>query len=203
MNEQPSSDPSRFVDVRAATKGDARDLATLIDMAGEHLPAYQWASMASAGQSPMEVGMQRASREEGSFSYRNARIFTIDGCTAGMVLGYVLPDPYDAGDLDSYPDVIRPLIELESLAAGSWYVNAIATYDRFRGRGVGTTLMAWCMDAAQIAGTPRLSLIVAGENEGAHRLYLKLGYIELASRPLVTYPGGPAGGDWVLMVKDL
>ena len=120
-----------------------------------------------------------------------------------MLLSYPLPDPYEIGELDDYPAPVRPLVELESEAPGSWYVNAIATYEKFRGRGVASALMAHCRDLATAAGATRLSLIVASENTGAHALYLKLGYREIASRPLVPYPGGPDDGRWLLMAKDL
>lgn len=189
--------------IRAASVADARDLAKLLNMAGEHLPEFQWRQQAAPGQDPLEIGAQRAAREQGAFSFRNARIAEIDGQTAGMLLGYRLPDPYDAGDTDSLPDVVRPLVELECQAPGTWYLNALATYEPFRGQGVASKLMSTCDDIACSAGATRLSLIVASENTGAHRLYLKLGYKEVASRPMEVYPGGPRGGDWLLMLRDL
>lgn len=189
--------------VRDATIDDAPHLAFLINLAGEGLPETLWRRMADPGEDSLAFGARRAARDEGSFSYRNAKILEIDGSVAGMVLGYRLPDPYDLGDLDDYPAVVRPLVELEALVAGSWYINAIATYEQFRGRGVASALLAACEEAAGRAGATRLSLIVASENEGAHALYEKLGYREIDSRPLVNFPGGPRGGQWVLMVKSL
>jgi ribosomal protein S18 acetylase RimI-like enzyme len=189
--------------IRDATKDDARHLAFLINLAGEKLPELQWRQMATEGQDPLAVGALRAAREEGLFSYRHTRIVEIDGSIAGMLLSYLLPDPYDIGDLDSYPAVIRPLVELEAKVPGSWYVNAIATYEQFRGCGVASALMSACEGFAQAARATELSLIVASENEGAYALYLKLGYQEIASRPLLVFPGGPGGGEWLLMVKNL
>jgi ribosomal protein S18 acetylase RimI-like enzyme len=191
------------VNLRDATAGDARDLAILINLAGEGLPDYLWRQMAGPGESPLSIGARRAAREEGSFSYRNARILEIDDAVAGMVLSYLLPDPYDLGEPDDYPAVVRPLVELEARVPGSWYVNAIATYEEFRGRGVASALMSACEDMGNAAGAPKLSLIVASENEGARALYGKLGYREIDARPLMTYPGGPNGGTWLLMLKDL
>ncbi len=178
-------------------------MAILINLAGEELPKFLWREMATEGQEPLAVGALRVAREEGSFSYRNAKIVEIDGQVAGMLLSYQLPDPYDLGELDSYPAIVRPLVELEAKAPGSWYVNAIATYEQFRGRGVASALMSACEEFAQKERATKLSLIVASENEGARALYLKLGYQEIASRPLVVFPGGPDGGEWLLMVKNL
>jgi ribosomal protein S18 acetylase RimI-like enzyme len=191
------------MNIRDATKRDANNLAYLINLAGEGLPEYQWRQMAEEGQDPLAFGALRAMREDGLFSYHHARIVEIDGQIAGMLLSYPLPDPYDIGELDSYPDVIRPLVELEAEVPGSWYVNAIATYEQFRGRGVASALMSECDGLARAARATKLSLIVASENEGAHALYIKLGYQEVASRPLSAFPGGPDGGEWLLMVKNL
>lgn len=189
--------------VRDATVDDARHLAFLINLAGEGLPQTLWRQMAAPGQDWLAVGALRAAREEGSFSYRNAKVVEIDDSVAGMVLGYRLPDPYDLGELDDYPAVVRPLVELEAVVAGSWYINAVATYEKFRGRGVASALMAACEESARRTGASRISLIVASENRGAHALYLKLGYREIDSRPLVAFPGGPRGGQWVLMAREL
>ena len=191
------------MNIRNATKDDAEELAFLLDLAGEGLPSHLWRRMAEGGQDPETVGRLRAAREEGSFSYRNARIAEIGGVIAGMELSYRLPDAYDSGPIDDFPDVVRPLVELEAEVPGSWYINAIATYARFRGRGVATTLLSACQNLARAALASRLSLIVASENRGARALYSKLGYLEVASRPLLAYPGGPAGGEWLLMVKEL
>jgi ribosomal protein S18 acetylase RimI-like enzyme len=194
---------NELVQIRNATRNDAHDLAYLINLAGENLPEFHWRHMAGKGRDPLAFGAQRAARESGAFSYRNARVLELDGAVAGMELSYRLPDVYDPGELDDLPEVIHPLVHLEAEAPGSWYINAIATYESFRGRGVASKLMSGCETLSREAGASGISLIVSSENRGAHALYLKLGYREVASRPIITYPGGPAGGAWLLMVKPL
>jgi ribosomal protein S18 acetylase RimI-like enzyme len=120
-----------------------------------------------------------------------------------MLLSYALPDPYDTELMDECPAVVRPLLELESKVPGSWYVNAIATHEQFRGRGVASALLSVCEDLAWAASAMSLSLILASDNRVARALYLKLGYEELGSRPLVAFPGGPGSGRWLLMVQRL
>jgi ribosomal protein S18 acetylase RimI-like enzyme len=190
-----------MMEQRGARKTDAAALAFLINEAGDNLPAYLWSLDASEGQSPLDVGEERAIRETGGFSYRNAHVLTVKNEVVAMLLGYVLPDPYDVGDLADTNPIIRPLIELEAMAPGSWYINAIATFGMQRGKGLGSQLMALAEDLAETTGCSKLSLIVASENDGAKQLYLRLGYKVAGSRSLVDYPGCPHGGDWLLMVK--
>lgn len=189
--------------IRKATIGDAPKLAELMNMAGEGIPAYLWESAAEPGEDVMALGVGRVTRAEGGFSYTNAYVALSDGSIAGMLLGYRLPDPYDTGPLNEIPAVVRPLLELESLAPGSWYVNAVATDPAYRGQGLGHQLMELAEQLASEANAKALSLIVAEQNDLARRLYEKIGYHTIARRPIVQFPGCPHTGDWILMKKDL
>jgi ribosomal protein S18 acetylase RimI-like enzyme len=186
--------------IRMATPADARFLATLVDLAGEGIPSFLWGRQAVRGQAPLDIGMQRAARTEGGFSYTNAWIAEIAGKAAGMLLGYPQPDPYETGPLDDLAPVVRPLVELEALSPGSWYVNAVGVLREHRGAGIGTRLMALAETSAGRVRCRELSLIVAEENSRAVALYRRLRYAEVARRPVVSYPGCRHGGDWLLMV---
>lgn len=189
--------------IQAATKADAPDLARLINLAGEGIPEYLWAAMREGKENPLEVGARRAAREDGGFSYRNARVIRRGGHVAGMIIAYRLDDPYDIGNLDDCPEVVRPLIELEARVPGSWYVNAIATDTAYRGQGIAKRLLQEAEARAEENGVSRMSLIVASENLIAKTLYLGLGYDRLASRPVIDCPGALHGGDWELLIKRL
>jgi ribosomal protein S18 acetylase RimI-like enzyme len=188
---------------RQAAKSDAPALAVLVDIAGEGLPAHLWSTLKAPGQSILEVGRERAARETGGFSYRNAIVAEIGGEVAACLVGYRLDDPYDLGGLDEVPQLVRPLVLLEAKAPGSWYVNVLATFPEFRRRGLGMALLRLAEEKAREAGATALSVIVAGENEPAARLYAAAGYEVLAAAPIFAFPGCPHGGDWVLMVKTL
>jgi ribosomal protein S18 acetylase RimI-like enzyme len=86
---------------------------------------------------------------------------------------------------------------------GSWYVNVLATFPEFRRKGIGAALLAIAERRARQAGAPSLSVIVASWNDAAARLYASAGYAVLAREPVVTFPGFPPEGDWILMVKPL
>jgi ribosomal protein S18 acetylase RimI-like enzyme len=189
--------------LRPATKADTAALAVLVDIAGEGLPAHLWSTLRAPGQSTLEIGRERAAREEGGFSYRNAVMAEIDGEIAACLIGYRLDDPYDLGDVDALPELARPLVKLEARVAGSWYVNVLATFPEFRGRGLGRQLLRLAETKARESGASALSVIVAGENERAARLYASCGYGLVAAEPVFLFPGCPHGGDWQLMAKTL
>jgi ribosomal protein S18 acetylase RimI-like enzyme len=189
------------VQLRAARKDDAENLARLIDIAGEGFGMYLWSLAAKPGESALEIGKRRA--QEGGFSYRHATIAEVDGEVAALLLGYRLADPYQLGDLSKLPDMVRPLIELEAEAPGSWYVNALAAFPEYRGQGIGTRLLIEAERLAGDVGAPGLSLIVADQNARAKGLYLRTGYRAAGRRRLVPFPGYTHSGDWVLMTKRL
>ena len=98
---------------------------------------------------------------------------------------------------------MRPLQELEDLAPGTWYLNGIAALPGCRGKGHGGRLMTLAEDLARQAGCSAISLVVAGTNTGALRLYQRRGYRQAASRHIVTESWDHPEGDWQLMIKDL
>jgi ribosomal protein S18 acetylase RimI-like enzyme len=188
---------------RPATKADASALAVLVDIAGEGLPAHLWNTLKAPGQSILEVGRERAAREEGGFSYRNAIVAEVGGEIAACLVGYRLYDPYEFGDLEQIPELVRPLVLLEARAPGSWYVNVLATFPEFRRQGIGMALLAIAEQKALADGAGALSVIVAGENERAARLYRRTGFATAAREPLVPFPGYTHEGDWILLTKRL
>jgi ribosomal protein S18 acetylase RimI-like enzyme len=188
---------------RPATKADAASLAVLVDIAGEGLPAHLWSTLKAPGQSILELGRERAQREEGGFSYRNAVVAEVGGEVAAALIGHRLDDPYDLGDLGEVPEVVRPLVKLESHAPGSWYVNVLATFPEFRRQGIGLKLLAQAEAKARATKAPALSVIVADWNEPAKRLYAHAGYVSEAHEPTFLYPGCPHKGHWLLMVRSL
>jgi ribosomal protein S18 acetylase RimI-like enzyme len=188
---------------RPAAKADASALAVLVDIAGEGLPAHLWSTLKAPGQSILEIGRDRAARETGGFSYRNAVVAEIEGEIAACMVGYRLDDPYDVGSLEEIPPLVRPLVLLEAKAPGSWYVNVLATFPEFRRQGLGMALLGIAEGKARGEGAHALSVIVASANEPAARLYRRAEFATSASEPMVMYPGCLHVGDWNLMTKRI
>jgi len=166
--------------ITKAKKDNARDLACLINMAGEGIPEYLWRQMIVGDESALDVGAMRAARDEGGFSYRNATLYVDNNTVMGMILAYQQEDPYEIGDLYEYPEIVRPLVALEAKVPGSWYIYAIATYQEFRGRGIASTNGAYgnrgvatgmpCIESDRCLGGYTGNKFVSGDWLCRHRL---------------------------------
>jgi ribosomal protein S18 acetylase RimI-like enzyme len=96
-----------------------------------------------------------------------------------------------------------PLQELENAAPATWYVNVLAVRPQFRGQGLGTALLGLADDTARSLGLGALSVIVSDANTGARRLYERCGYVERATRAMEKEGWENAGGNWVLLIREL
>ncbi len=189
--------------IRPATKQDARSVAELIELAGEGIPGYYWQLSAVKGRQAIDVGTERALREDANFSYRNAVLAEHQDTVVAMLLGYKLPDSVENIDLTEYPPVVRPFVELELLVPGSFYINALAVYPLFQGRGFGSRLLAFADSLAIDVGCGQLSIQVFEQNSGAVQLYLRHGFQIIARRPVVKHISHSYDTDVVLLVKPV
>ena len=182
---------------RIATASDGPVLARLVNIAGEGLPFYFWAGMVRDGEDPWEVGRERQAKRAA-----DGQIVVADygeGAIAGLTGYEIGPDPEPIDD-DMSP-LIRPLQELENLAHDSWYVNVLACFPEHRGKGLGSSLLEIADALGRAAGRPAMSVIVAGDNAGARRLYERHGYRETARRPCVREGWQTTTEQWVLLMK--
>ena len=185
--------------LRLARETDATQLAELVNFAGEGLPLHVWTGLASDGQDPWDVGRSRQAEKA-----REGRIIVVDygDSAVASLTGYEIGnEPEPVGD--DFPPLFRPLQQLENLALESWYVNVLACYPEHRGKGIGTQLLNLADDIAKASGLSRMSVIVAGNNTGARRLYERHGYNETASLPCVKEDWDTETEHWVLLMKEL
>jgi ribosomal protein S18 acetylase RimI-like enzyme len=187
---------------RRATPEDAAALIDLVNFASEGLALCVWTTAAGPGGDPWRIGRERATRETGSFSYRNATVVEQSGRVVAGLIGYPLPDRPEPIP-DDMPPMFRPLQELENLAPATWYVNVLAAYPEHRGKGHGTALLALAERLAMAAGKRGLSIIVSDANMGARRLYERCGYQEAGQRLKVKEDWQNPGTSWVLLTKRL
>ncbi|WP_170293935.1 GNAT family N-acetyltransferase [Paracoccus limosus] len=187
--------------IRKARASDAPHLVRFINMAADDLPLHFWRKTAGPEGDPWALGAERAARETGNFSYQNAWLAEIDGAVGACLLGYPADEP---GPIDpDTPPIFVPLLELEALAPGAWYLNVLATYDDFRGKGLGSALLAHAETVARAAGHASISLIAADTHRDALRLYAAKGYGEIARRPVVKDDWQVDANEWILFTKPV
>lgn len=196
--------------IRPAIPADGRHLAELIELASGGISSWLWSQMAGPGESPMEVGARRAGREEGGFSYRHALVAEVEGRVAGMILAYRLPDagegeadPLAPDPLAGVPALLRPYIDLELQVPGSYYINAFALYEGYRGRGIGARLLQAVLAKAEEFGCRAVSVQTFSENTRAAAFYRRHGFRDRDSRPVIPHPAFRYRGSTLLFVRDL
>ncbi|HSR63424.1 MAG TPA: GNAT family N-acetyltransferase [Gammaproteobacteria bacterium] len=188
---------------RPATPEDAHAMAELVNMAGENLPLYTWDSMAGPGESAWDVGISRARREHGGFSWRNTILREDSGSIIACLIGYPLEDTPQPVDYGEMPSMFVPLQQLEDEVPGTWYVNVLATYPEYRGKGYGSELLDIAEQLAVDTNRNGISVIVSNANTGARRLYKKQGYREYARRAMVKEDWENPGAEWILLSKEI
>jgi len=190
------------MDIRKARASDAPHLVRFINMAADDLPLHFWRKTVGPEGDPWALGEERAVRETGNFSYSNAWLAEVDGAVGACLLGYAAEDEPGPIDPDT-PPIFVPLLELEALAPGSWYLNVLATYEAFRGKGLGSALLAHAEEIAVAAGHDTLSLIAEDTHQDALRLYVAKGFQEIARRPVVKGGWIVGASEWILLTKPV
>ncbi|WP_370677187.1 GNAT family N-acetyltransferase [Pleomorphomonas sp. PLEO] len=197
----PASDvqPIAF---RPATPNDCPHLVLLADMATRRLTSLLWGQAASAGQSAFEIGRDIIRNDQSHFThFSNWRVAEGQGQVVGAVGGYVIPE--SSGAPAAGMDIVKPLNELKAMAAGTWYISAVAVYPEYQGEGFGKSLLMEAESMARAAGKDRLTLMVGSFNARAYGLYRAAGFAAWDRRPFVPFPGSDEAGEWILMGKDL
>src|SRR5262245_26336976 len=156
--------------------------------------------MQSPGMSLEEVGEARYARENTAFSYENCMMAERRGEIAGLIHFYPMHvAPGAAPETDA---VLKPYAELE--LDGSLYVSGVAIYETYRGMGIGTDLMRCAFARARDLRIGTVSLICFERNEGAMRLYRRLGFAEIDRRRIVAHPTLQyRDGDAILMARGV
>jgi GNAT superfamily N-acetyltransferase len=191
--------PSNTLFIRPATREDCFEIAQFFLMASEGLAEYIWSRMAEPGESLIEAGARRCSREAIACSYQNCFIAELANTTVGMLNSFPMEERDSPDDLRADP-ALQPFVELRDY--GSLFISGVAVYSEHRRRGIGTRLLATAQQQAVSYGLARLSVICLAQNQGAMRLYNRLGFREIDRRPLVPHPAWRScQGDAVLLTK--
>jgi len=189
---------------RPARKSDASEIALLVNIAVHGGIARGWAAdeKAEGTYDPIEVGRLEMMRDDTEFGWRSATMAEVKGEVAGMMLGYRKPDTFEAVP-DTVTGFMRPIEELEAEANGRWFISMLGVHAGWRGKGVGSGLLAVADAKRAETAASGTALIVEDANDGARHLYERKGYAVRSRRKMVKFAGsGMSGDDWLLMVKE-
>lgn len=184
--------------IRPARKGDCRRIAELFRISSDGVADYIWSRQARPGEDLIEIGRRRYEREGTPFSYQNCRVVEHEGSVVGMLAAYPMEA---AGSSEESDPVLAPYGKLEE--DRSFYIAGMAIDEKHRGQGLGTMLLKDAERNARRLGLAKLSLIVFEQNAQAHRLYLRLGFVEAGRARVVPHPLIHHTGDVILMVKPV
>ncbi|MGE6379494.1 GNAT family N-acetyltransferase [Peribacillus muralis] len=178
--------------IRKATPEDASKAAVLIRLAIKEI------AEALTGETDEEkiltilAGFFKKSGNR--ISYENTFVSVHDGEVSGLIITY---HGKDAQELDApIVEQLRqklndPNITIDKEAeVDDLYLDTISVDPNYQGKGIGSALIQYVEEYAKQMGYPRVSLVVENENEGASRLYNKLGYKELKTVTISGYDFG-------------
>ena len=186
---------------RPATPDDAQALADLVHFASEGLALYLWTKIAGPGGDPWAVGRERAARETGSFSYRNAVVMEREGRVAAGLIGYPLADQpgahsrHHAGHVRAAAGAGEP--GARHLVRERARRLSRAPRQGLRHRAARRRRDSWPQkpaSAASASSSPIPTPARAGSTSAC-------GYREAARRRMVKEDWQNPGTDWVLLTK--
>ncbi len=119
----------------------------------------------------MDFAAHRVAERSEAFCLKHALICERNGHIAGMMLGYRLPSPDEAPQLDGICATLRPNPDLACRPADSFYMNTLALYPGERRQGLGSILLEAAERKAREAHCSCMLLEVARENIAAVRFY--------------------------------
>lgn len=126
------------------------------------------------------------------FHYRNCLVLESSGEKLGLLSSYAVGD--DGYSSLSYSHImaaggprllwhyvtnIGELILSQSLPEGQdgeYYISMVAAAPKARGKGIGTRLVNCAIERARELGKEKVSLVVTKDNEGAIKLYKRMGF---------------------------
>ena len=155
--------------IREAVAADAPFVALVVLMAlhyDESHPLYG-------------IFKELAARTDAQYSYCNALIAEVDGEVAGAIVGYDGARLYELREpllLLVRKHQGRELDIEDETSAGEFYIDSLAVLPRFRGCGVGRSLLTAAAERAFAAGHERVGLIVDFDNPRAEALYASIGF---------------------------
>lgn len=192
--------------IRRAKIEDAHDAAELISM------AWQESACVLAGttnKSEVRGIIENFFKQpKNVLSYQYADVAEGKDGIAGLILSFPwdfstrlnkpiveeLPEIYKSSEED-FKEKVIPMIKTKEAKSNEYYVDSVAVYPKYRGRGIAGKLLEVAKIKSSTYGFDKMSLIVKPENKAAITLYKNHGYAVRGNLSL-------AGKKYISMVKS-
>ena len=176
------------IKVRAARPDDAGPCAMLIYMTmgamADHLLGGDEAEQAKS------ILVRLFRRPLNRYSYEYTDLAIVEGEIAGLLLSYParilklldLPMIGSIFAVSDFPDSVQffyrslPLMNVKEVEMDEYFINNVAVFPEFRGKGVGSYLMRLAEKKARDNGLKKCSLTVEIEHDNVVAMYKHLGY---------------------------
>lgn len=172
--------------IRPAHREDAVPVARLMVQA-MHEIALQF-----VGGQPIEkaysVFQHFFTLQDNQYSYQNTLVCVEDDSIVGSITGY------DGGDLiqlrQPFLEYLRQNFDFhlspeDETEAGEFYIDVLSVSDPYQGKGIGKQLLEGMIAIAKERLFSKVGLLVAPQNEGAKRLYQRLGFVRINTKILL------------------
>ena len=185
------------ISYRDGRNEDCAILAKLINIASEGIIEYLFHDLIP-DMTSVQMVAHNLSAENSFYSYKNAIVAEYNQNLIGASLSYPSRFHQITEEMRNFLPEDR-LEHFKSFYASrvedSLLLNALCVDKRFRGKGIGTKLIALTKKKAKKDGFKSLSLMVLADNADAHRLYARCGFktveaVELKSHELIPHEGG-------------
>lgn len=177
------------ISIRPATAADAPFIARAIIMAiGEEI-AMRFAETAERRPLVDRLFTELAERDDSQYSYLNSHVAaTADGHVAGIVVAYdgarlrELRRAFTAKAAEILGLDIDPETMADETTPDEVYLDSLAVFPEYRGRGIAHSLIQCAAEKAHALGKP-LGLLCEPENRPAETLYKSLGFKTIGQLP--------------------
>ena len=172
--------------IRKATSIDAPDIAECLLLAMESI-VY-----AFIGKNDPVVAyeflLHFVAQEDNQYSYQNCWVVSNENQIIGAI------NIYNGANLNTLRMPIinylktnfnREIIIEDETQEGEYYIDTLGVKGNQQGKGIGSTLLQFCIDEFVHKQNQTLGLLVEKENVAAKRLYEKLGFIYQSEKNLV------------------
>ena len=194
--------------IRRATPGDALACAQLVLMATHGIAEAVFRDLIPGQPTEQIIATRRIEPEGRSSSYTYWWVADGDHSDiAGGINAYALKEDFRPAREELLTKerirILRPMIELDAEATGTFFVNILAVFPKYRHAGLGRRLIALAVQKAREAGTAAVSLTTFENDSRLVSYYREIGFTTIASRPIQPHECLQETGNLVLMTMPV